>query len=433
MRRTLYIASAITVVAGFALFAMDSENVNLPGSDIDSSRKLTISSPSKTLSSDSATDSIQLSSIYDEVLIVGRGDTLMALLVDADVAPANAEMAIRAMSQIYKPRQIKPGQKIVLSLKPKLRAKTVDLVAMKISPNVEQDIFVTQKAGNFEATVVKRPLTKLAVHSTGTIESSLYVAGIKAGLHHETLAEFIQIFSFDVDFQRDIRHGDGFDVIYEEYLERNGAVVKAGNILVAEMTLSGKKNRLYRYKTRDGFTDYYNSKGQSVRKALLRTPIDGARISSGFGKRRHPILGYTRMHKGLDFAARRGTPVYAAGDGFVEYAGRKGSYGKYIRLRHNGSFKTAYAHMHRYARGIRNGRRVHQGQIIGYVGSTGRSTGPHLHYEVHKNGRQVNPRSIKLPAGRNLTGHELRAFKTKVAKLKKQYANLTAQKLAKNQ
>ena len=199
------------------------------------------------------------------------------------------------------------------------------------------------------------------------------------------------------------------------------------------MTLSGKKNRLYRYKTRDGFTDYYNSKGQSVRKALLRTPIDGARISSGFGKRRHPILGYTRMHKGLDFAARRGTPVYAAGDGFVEYAGRKGSYGKYIRLRHNGSFKTAYAHMHRYARGIRNGRRVHQGQIIGYVGSTGRSTGPHLHYEVHKNGRQVNPRSIKLPAGRNLTGHELRAFKTKVANLKKQYANLTAQKLAKNQ
>ena len=216
MRRTLYIASAITVVAGFALFAMDSENVNLPGSDIDSSRKLTISSPSKTLSSDSATDSIQLSSIYDEVLIVGRGDTLMALLVDADVAPANAEMAIRAMSQIYKPRQIKPGQKIVLSLKPKLRAKTVDLVAMKISPNVEQDIFVTQKAGNFAATVVKRPLTKLAVHSTGKIESSLYVAGIKAGLHHETLAEFIQIFSFDVDFQRDIRHGDGFDVIYEE-------------------------------------------------------------------------------------------------------------------------------------------------------------------------------------------------------------------------
>jgi len=271
------------------------------------------------------------------------------------------------------------------------------------------------------------------VHSKGTIESSLYVAGIKAGLHHETLAEFIQIFSFDVDFQRDIRHGDGFDVIYEEYLGRNGAVVKAGNILVAEMTLSGKKNRLYRYKTRDGFTDYYNSKGQSVRKALLRTPIDGARISSGFGKRRHPILGYTRMHKGLDFAARRGTPVYAAGDGFVEYAGRKGSYGKYIRLRHNGSFKTAYAHMHRYARGIRNGRRVHQGQIIGYVGSTGRSTGPHLHYEVHKNGRQVNPRSIKLPAGRNLTGQELRAFKTKVATLKKQYANLTAQKLAKNQ
>ena len=432
MRYGFYIGSITTVVGGLVLFAMDSDQVTLPESDIDSSREYTNSSVSTTLESDSATESIQLSSIYKEVLTVGRGDTLMALLVDAGVDPPDAEMAIRHMSRIYKPRQIKPGQKIILSLKPELRAKTAELVSMKISPNVEHDIFVTQKARGFQAKLVKRQLTKLAVHSKGTIDSSLYVAGIKAGLRSETLAELIQIFSFDVDFQRDIRRGDGFDVIYEEYLDGVGAVVKAGNILMAEMTLSGSKNRLYRFKTQDGFTDFYNSKGQSVRKALLRTPIDGARISSGFGKRRHPILGYTRMHKGLDFAARRGTPIYAAGDGFVEYAGRKGSYGKYIRLRHNGSFKTAYAHMHRYAKGIRNGRRVRQGQIIGYVGSTGRSTGPHLHYEVHKNGRQVNPRSIKLPAGRNLTGRELRAFKTNVAAFNRQHARLTAQRLAKH-
>ena len=412
------------------LFAIDLDQTTLPATDIDSSRGSAFSSVSTPLASDSASNSVRLSSIYEKTLTVGKGDTLMALLVDSGVAPAAADLALRHMSRIYKPRQIKPGQKIFLTLKPNLPAKTVELVTMKISPNVDHDIFVIREATSFQAKVVKRPLTKLAVYSQGTIDSSLYHAGIKAGLRRETLAELIQIFSFDVDFQRDIRRGDAFDVIYEEYLDEDGAVAKAGNILVAEMTLSGRKNRLYRFKTRDGFTDFYNSKGQSVRKALLRTPIDGARISSGFGKRRHPILGYTRMHKGLDFAARRGTPIFAAGDGFVEYAGRNGSYGKYIRLRHNGTFKTAYAHMHRYGKGIRKGRRVHQGQIIGYVGSTGRSTGPHLHYEVHKNGRQVNPRSIKLPSGRILTGHELRAFKTRVTSFEKQYAELTAQQLA---
>ena len=184
----------------------------------------------------------------------------------------------------------------------------------------------------------------------------------------------IQIFSFDVDFQRDIRRGDTFGLLFDEYSDDSGRVVKSGDILLAEMVLSGKPMRLYRYKTHDGRVDYYDAKGKSVRKALLRTPIDGARISSGFGKRRHPILGYTRMHKGLDFAARRGTPIYAAGDGVIEYAGRNGGYGKYVRIRHNGTYKTAYAHMHRYGRGIRKGHRVRQGQVIGYVGSTGRST-----------------------------------------------------------
>jgi len=213
--------------------------------------------------------------------------------------------------------------------------------------------------------------------------------------------------------------------MFDEYRDEDGRMAKTGNISVAEMVLSGQKIRLHRYKAKDGFVDYYSATGQSVRKALLRTPIDGARISSGFGRRRHPILGYTRMHKGLDFAARRGTPIYAAGDGVVDFAGRKGGYGKYVRIRHTGTYKTAYAHMHRYGKGVRTGRRVRQGQIIGYVGSTGRSTGPHLHYEVHKNGRQVNPRSIKLPSGRKLKGRELTAFKTYRVELDRDYAALT--------
>jgi murein DD-endopeptidase MepM/ murein hydrolase activator NlpD len=213
--------------------------------------------------------------------------------------------------------------------------------------------------------------------------------------------------------------------MFDEYRDEDGQMAKTGNISVAEMVLSGQKIRLYRYKAKDGFVDYYSATGQSVRKALLRTPIDGARISSGFGRRRHPILGYTRMHKGLDFAARRGTPIYAAGDGVVDFAGRNGGYGKYVRIRHTGIYKTAYAHMHRYGKGVRTGRRVRQGQIIGYVGSTGRSTGPHLHYEVHKNGRQVNPRSIKLPSGRTLKGRELTAFKMYRVELDRDYVALT--------
>lgn len=337
----------------------------------------------------------------------------MALLVDAGVPATAADRAIRAMAKIYKPRRIKPGQQFTLTLKPPQSSGTPpELLSVTFSESVERDISVQRTEIGYLATAIARPLTRFTVHAEGRIHSSLYVAGVEAGLQQSTLADLIHIFSFDVDFQRDIRQGDEFALMFEEYRDDGGRMVKSGNVLVAEMMLSGQKTRLYRYKTKDGRIDYYDAKGKSVRKALLRTPIDGARISSGFGKRRHPILGYTRMHKGLDFAARRGTPIYAAGDGVVDFAGRKGGYGKYVRIRHTGTYKTAYAHMHRYGKGVRTGRRVRQGQIIGYVGSTGRSTGPHLHYEVHKNGRQVNPRSIKLPSGRKLTGTELRAFKT---------------------
>jgi murein DD-endopeptidase MepM/ murein hydrolase activator NlpD len=224
------------------------------------------------------------------------------------------------------------------------------------------------------------------------------------------LARLIRVFSFDVDFQRDVQPDDSFDLMFERHYDDSGTPVAEGNILIAEMVLSGKRIRLYRHRTRDGDTDYYDEKGHSVRKALVLTPIDGARISSGFGRRRHPILGYTKMHRGIDFAAPRGTPVYAAGHGTVEAAGRNGGYGKYVRIRHKGSYKTAYAHLRGFARGVSRGRRVRQGQTIGYVGSTGRSTGPHLHYEILRNGRQMNPKRLNLPSGRKLAGVELKRF-----------------------
>ncbi|TFG47962.1 MAG: M23 family metallopeptidase, partial [Gemmatimonadales bacterium] len=231
------------------------------------------------------------------------------------------------------------------------------------------------------------------------------------------LIELIRIFSFDVDFQRDIQPGDRFEVLYDALLETDGSLAKTGEVLYAALTLSGQRLELYGFTPKSGFADFFDTKGQSVRKTLMRTPIDGARLSSGFGMRKHPILRYTRMHRGTDFAAPSGTPIYAAGDGTVEIAGRKGAYGKYVRLRHNSTYQTAYAHMSRFAKGTRSGARVRQGQVIGYVGTTGRSTGPHLHYEVLVNGKQVNPSKIKLASGEKLKGADLAAFEFRRAEI----------------
>ena len=199
-------------------------------------------------------------------------------------------------------------------------------------------------------------------------------------------------------------------MFFERLHDDLGRPVKEGNLLYANLTLSGTALRLYRYEDADGIIDYYNEHGHSVRKALLRTPVDGARLSSGFGMRRHPILGYSRMHQGIDFAAPSGTPIKAAGDGVIEVAGRDGGYGNYVRIRHNSEHKTAYGHLSRFASGIRPGVRVRQGQTIGYVGSTGQSTGPHLHYEVMVNNAQVNPMSLRLPTGKVLAGLDLAVF-----------------------
>ena len=423
MKLNLRICSFGALCGAIALFALDSDQAVSPTIDIEAVKSAT---SVLSLESESAVDSAQLTISYEDIRTVGKGDTLMALLTDAGVTAPTADRAIRAMAKIYKPRRIKPGQQIVLTLQPQSSPKAPpSLVSLTFTESVERDIAVHRTETGYKAQAIARPLTRVTTHAAGHIDSSLYVAGVKAGLNQSTLADLIHIFSFDVDFQRDIRRGDQFALMFDEYRDEDGQMAKTGNISIAEMVLSGQKIRLYRYKTKDGFVDYYSATGQSVRKALLRTPIDGARISSGFGRRRHPILGYTRMHKGLDFAARRGTPIYAAGDGVVDFAGRNGGYGKYVRIRHTGTYKTAYAHMHRYGKGVRTGRRVRQGQIIGYVGSTGRSTGPHLHYEVHKNGRQVNPRSIKLPSGRKLKGRELTAFKTYRVELDSGYAALT--------
>lgn len=375
---------------------------------------------------DTAAEAALLSRTYAQRLTVGAGDTLMNMLVGAGADRRDAHYAIQAMGTLFKPRYLKPGHEILVTLRPAQRPGQRDrLVAMKLLESVERDILVTRDGDDYAAKTIDHPLRLDVAAATGKIEESLFLAGEAAGVPLPVLAELIQIYSFDVDFQRDIRRGDGFTVMYEQFIDDNGLAVRTGNILRASMTLSGQERTLYRHKTGDGTVDYFDASGKSARRALMRTPINGARLSSGFGNRRHPILGFTKMHTGTDFAAPRGTPIYAAGNGVVDYAGRKGGYGIYVRIRHNGTYKTAYAHMSGIARGIRQSTRVQQGQVIGYVGSTGRSTGPHLHYEVIRNGKFINSRRMHLPSGQTLEGEELAGFETARAAADQQFAALT--------
>lgn len=359
---------------------------------------------------------------------VGKGDTLMKVLTRAGADPQDSHNAISALSSVFDPRRLKVGQDVKLSFTDTQtdNSDTYKLHSISLNEDVDREVAAIRKDNEgFEAREIVISLEKKMARAGGTIKNSLFLSASQAGLPTKVILDLIRVFSYDVDFQREIQPGDKFEVYFERFIDENGRALKEGRIQWASMTLSGTKISLYRYKTSDDdFTDYYNEKGQSVRKTLMRTPIDGARLTSRFGKRKHPILGYTKMHRGADFGAPRGTPIMAAGNGTVELAGRNGGYGNYVRIRHTSEYKTAYAHMKGFAKKIRKGARVKQGQIIGYVGTTGRSTGPHLHYEVHKNGRQINPLSVKLPAGRKLGGKMLAGFRLHSDQIDKEVAAL---------
>ncbi len=365
-------------------------------------------------------------------LAVGPGDTLAGLLTGAGVSNADAQGAIKALAKLYNPRFIRRGQRIAVRFRapapgtPEAAGPTPGrFLGLVVEPDYDIRISVEKSAdGRFTAEKTEKQLRRVATKASGEIRSSLYVDGLKAGIPNPVLVELIRAYSWDVDFQRDIRRGDRFQVMYERLYDENGKPVYSGNIQYAQLTLSGKRHPIYLFTAGDGTRDYFDEKGQSARKALMRTPIDGARLSSGFGRRRHPILGYTKLHRGVDFAASRGTPIYAAGNGIVQRAGRNGAYGNYILIRHNGRYSTAYAHMKGFARGVRRGKRVTQGQIIGYVGTTGRSTGPHLHYEILAGGRRTNPMRVKMPSGKKLKGEELEDFLVARSVIDDQFAAL---------
>lgn len=365
-------------------------------------------------------------STYQTALRIKSGDTLSKVLRRAGAAPQEAEAAIRSLKGVYDPRKLKAGQSISVTFTPtgsdsgegrfngfEIPLDYATRVAVAPAPS-----------GGYKAHEIERNLKTQQSRAEGVIEWSLFQAGADAGVPARVMAELVRAFSWDVDFQRDIRKNDRFEVMYDRKISEDGQVVHNGQIVFAALTLSGERKPIYLHTLKDGATDYFDDKGRSAKKALMRTPIDGARLSSSFGNRKHPILGYTKKHSGTDFAAPTGTPIYAAGDGVLDMAGRNGGYGKYVRIRHNSEYSTAYAHMKSFARGMGKGKRVRQGQVIGYVGTTGRSTGPHLHYEIIRRGVKVNPMRVKMPSGKKLKGTELARFEATRDALMTQWAML---------
>ena len=272
------------------------------------------------------------------------------------------------------------------------------------------------KNDNFAEEIVSIKLDKNIVYKENIILQSLYKSATDEKIPANIIIEFARIYGFQVDFQRDVRKQDKFQIMYEVFFNEKNEIIETGEILFANLKLSGQNNSLY-YFDKEGSEGHYDKNGKSVKKALMKTPINGARLSSPFGMRKHPIDGFNKMHKGTDFAAPMGTPIMASGDGVVKKAGWCGGGGNCVKIKHNSTYQTVYAHMSKFARGIKPGVRVKQGQTIGYVGSTGKSTGPHLHYEVIVNGKKVNSQKLKLPSGKVLKGNDRKIFETKKIKL----------------
>lgn len=357
---------------------------------------------------------------YDETLTITEGDTLASILNRVGIPSSQAHEAIAALTTVFNPKDLKVDQEVYIIYDSHPEGETYDLKFLRLRPDIDYDVEVVRTGGGlFQATKYKKELKHEYINVEGDIKFSLYADALKAGASPKMLYDMIKAFSFDVDFQRDIQSGAQFALFYDTYKDEETGHERPGELLYAKLQLEGQPYEVYRFQAPGGIPGYYTAKGEAVKKALLRTPIDGARINSGFGNRKHPILGYTKMHKGVDFAAPKGTPIMAAGDGVVERCGPYSSYGNYICIRHDGSTKTAYAHLSRYAKGVNKGRKVRQGEVIGYVGATGRATGAHLHFELIQNGKHVNPQKVTQFPKTKLSGKALVAFKTVVGKIQK--------------
>ena len=338
-----------------------------------------------------------------------EGETFTGALKQADLEDDEINDVVNIISQKIDLRKLRVGTLIETYTKSVNDKKIINEII--IYPDIEKKIYVKKVNNKFVAGEDKKKLfSKLKLYEV-EIHNSIYESLKKIDTPDEIIMEFVQLYSFDIDFQRDIRKGNKIKIFFEIYTDSQNNYIKSGNINFSEIILDDESYELYRFQSEgDEFVEYFNSDGKSATKALMKTPINGARLSSGFGMRKHPILGYNKKHQGVDFAAPTGTPIMAAGTGHIEFVGNNGGAGKYIRIKHLNGYKTSYSHLSKYASGIQKNVKVRQGQVIGYVGNTGLSTGPHLHYEVIFNGKRINPMKMKLPSGKQLKDKNLEIF-----------------------
>ena len=354
-------------------------------------------------------------------LNLGKNEGIGPLLKRAGFNSKQVYGAVSAIKNIVNLKKLPVGLKVEV-----LSPSNNKTGAFSFKINKEFNVYaISDNKSNWSAFKAFRPIKKETLFVTGTIKSNLYLSAQEVGLPEDALIEFVQLMGYSIDFQRQIQTGDKFKILFKQSFDvMSEKRIGLEEISYAELNVSDESYKFYRFTDSEGKVGYYDENGQSARKTLMKTPINGARLSSGFGMRKHPIKGFSAMHKGVDFGAPTGTPIFAAGDGTLEKVGWLNGYGRYILIRHNSTYKTAYAHMSGWAKGIRRGARVYQGQIIGYVGSTGNSTGPHLHYEILINGKQANPIKVRMPSGKPVNFKDKKAFLKKIQEIKQEIDKL---------
>ena len=346
---------------------------------------------------------------------VKQGDTYESIINGLDVPNIEKKKILKTITKNKNLNVLKLNQKISFKIDKKNNTKIKNFI---IEIDKKNNIFFERTDDNstFISKIIEKNLIKKITFKEAIIKDSLYNTAIKIGIKPNTIIEFARLYGFQVDFQRDIWKNDTFQIIYEEFKNQEGSIIESGNIIYANLSVQNTDLKLYKFEYENKI-DYFDENGKSIRKTLMKTPINGARLSSSFGKRKHPILGFTKMHTGTDFAAPKGTPIMASGDGIITKASWCGGGGNCVKIKHNSTYQTVYAHMSKFGRGIKKGVRVKQGQIIGYVGSTGLSTGPHLHYEVIENGKKINSQKLKLPSGKVLKGNLRKKFEVNKIKI----------------
>ena len=355
------------------------------------------------------------SNFFNISRVIQKGENFNQILKSYKIPQPEIEKIRTQINKFTNLNSLKIGTNLIFTIKKNKKDVEIESITFPVSRTIK--IIVKKNFdGTFFAKKIVTKLFKKNILAEGIIENSLYSAAIKKKVHPNIIVEFARIYGFEIDFQRDIRKNDSFQILYETFVDENKDFYETGNIIYASMISQNKEISLYRFED-EKFEGYFNSKGKSIEKALMKTPINGARLSSNFGLRKHPILGFTKMHRGTDFAAKEGTPVIASGTGTIIKAQWCGGGGNCIKIKHNSTYSTVYAHLSKFANGVKYGKKVKQGQIIGYVGSTGLSTGPHLHYEVHINGKQVNSQKLKLPSGKILKGELRKEFEIQKIKI----------------